>query len=101
MRAEMIYQKIKNCLQTLRYRWPFALGPTPSPSSPMPFCCGQCGQSTQSRKPSADCGQCGQSTKGRASCIYALSTMTTTSLRGQTARVICGHCGLVHAIPYI
>ena len=27
--------KNKNCLQTLRYRWPFAVGPTPSPSSKM------------------------------------------------------------------
>jgi hypothetical protein len=27
-----VLQKIKNCLRTLRFRWPFAVGPTPSPS---------------------------------------------------------------------
>jgi hypothetical protein len=29
--------KNKNCLQALRFRWPFAAGPTPSPFEQYPF----------------------------------------------------------------
>ena len=82
--AASLYQKIKNCLQTLRFCLALPLGPTPSPSdlfghtARMVFACGscgQCGQSVGSRKATAlclhlvgqhlvgqlECGQCGQS----------------------------------------
>ena len=56
--AASLYQKIKNCLQTLRFCLALPLGPTPSPSDlfcPHAGACGSCGQ----------CGQCGQSVASR------------------------------------
>ena len=79
-----LQQKIKNCSWTLRFRWPYALGPTHPPQSKMAtqsawslICgsCGQCGQRVSSRIPSA---------------VYTLTSKSVDNV--DNLKTDCPHC---------